>query len=404
MNRYKGYGEPTTVEIAPLTILMGANNSGKTALARAIQLLAGSLTLSGDDTAEPLPLTCGGVRHGRVFEDLVTGRSAHGSLALSVVLAHGGCESSLAVTVQNVLKPFGPSERQISRWSLGSGGVRIEATRRDLSDHSPYAISVSGAEQGMYRMSWRGVLPKQPNQLPDWVEAQTDKIREWASGVRYLQCPRSFSASFSSMEESFLRVNESKGQSIPRALVSDDDLKDAVRAWYRRVFGVSLDVEIDGSLYHLKVRSPGHDAKVLLSHSGGGLSQVLPVVVAALTANRAGPGVDIIEHPEAKLYPAAHAEVAELFLSSLSGSVRPVIVETHSEMVLLRARRWIAEGRLPSDHVLVYWVDTEPGNGAVLQKISINERGEMSTWPHGVFIEDYEEILAIRRAARQTSE
>ena len=32
-----------------------------------------------------------------------------------------------------------------------------------------------------------------------------------------------------------------------------------------------------------------------------------------------------------------------------------MIVETHSEMVLLRARRWIAEGRLPAENVLVYW-------------------------------------------------
>ena len=36
----------------------------------------------------------------------------------------------------------------------------------------------------------------------------------------------------------------------------------------------------------------------------------------------------------------------------------------------------------------------------MLQKIRINQNGEMDSWPDGVFIEDYEEILAIRRAAR----
>ena len=34
--RYKGYTEPTRIELAPLTILVGANNSGKTALARTL--------------------------------------------------------------------------------------------------------------------------------------------------------------------------------------------------------------------------------------------------------------------------------------------------------------------------------------------------------------------------------
>ncbi len=36
----------------------------------------------------------------------------------------------------------------------------------------------------------------------------------------------------------------------------------------------------------------------------------------------------------------------------------------------------------------------------MLRKIRINARGELDSWPDGVFIEDYEEILAIRRAAR----
>ena len=43
VERYKGYAELAKVELAPLTILVGSNNSGKTALAQVIQLLAGGL-------------------------------------------------------------------------------------------------------------------------------------------------------------------------------------------------------------------------------------------------------------------------------------------------------------------------------------------------------------------------
>ena len=70
LERYKGYAEPTEIEIAPLTILVGANDSGKTALAQAIQLLAGGLAPSEQDMAEPLPLESGGIRHGLTFRDL----------------------------------------------------------------------------------------------------------------------------------------------------------------------------------------------------------------------------------------------------------------------------------------------------------------------------------------------
>ena len=79
----------------------------------------------------------------------------------------------------------------------------------------------------------------------------------------------------------------------------------------------------------------------------------------------------------------------------------PLIVETHSEMILLRARHWVAEGRLPAGHVLVYRVHAQPGSGSMLEKIGIRENGEMETWPDGVFMESYEEILAIRRAGQR---
>ena len=185
------------------------------------------------------------------------------------------------------------------------------------------------------------------------------------------------------------------------ALAGDDALRDSVRNWYRNAFGVRIDVVAQGSYSNLVTGTPGRDDDVGIAESGRGLSHVLPVVVTALTARRAGAGVDVIEHPEAELHPAAHADIAELLMENLAGPTRPLIVETHSEMVLLRARRWVAEGRLPAGHVLVYWIHAEAGHGSTAEKISIRENGEMETWPDGVFIEDYEEILAIRRAARK---
>ena len=134
------------------------------------------------------------------------------------------------------------------------------------------------------------------------------------------------------------------GRDAPLALAADDELREAIRDWYLRAFGVSMDVAAQGSYSELVVRAPTRDANVRLVQSGRGLSHVLPVVVMALTARKAGPGVDVIEHPEAELHPAAHADVAELLIDNLAGSKRPMIIETHSEMVLLRARRWIAEG------------------------------------------------------------
>ena len=400
LERYKGYAEPTEMDLAPLTILVGANNAGKTALAKAIQLFAGGLAPLETDTSEPFPLKSGGIHHGETFEDLVTGRTVHGRLRLSATLADNSTELSLAATVSNVVAPSLPSERQISVWSLIIDGHEVVVERQGFDRGALYKVCVSGTERGSQQIGWRGLIPEQPNNLADWVGASAKALKAWASGVRHLGCPRSLLASpFTTVEHSPMVLGPN-GQDTPLALAADDELRESVREWYRKVFGVSIDVVAQGSYSELVTRASAHDPNVRLVQAGRGISHVLPVVVMALTARKAGSGVDIVEHPEAELHPAAHADIAELLLNNLVGPTRPMVVETHSEMMLLRTRRWIAEGRLPADNVLVYWIRTEPGRGSILQKIRIRESGEMDSWPDGVFIEDYEEILAIRRAAR----
>ncbi len=113
LKRYKCFREDINFGIAPLTILAGANNSGKTALARAIHLLVSSLVLSGNDSHEPLLIHADEIRHGRTFVDLVNGHAIHGKLSLSAELANGSNESLLNVTVQNVEKSPKPDDRQI---------------------------------------------------------------------------------------------------------------------------------------------------------------------------------------------------------------------------------------------------------------------------------------------------
>ena len=333
----------------------------------------------------------------------MAGRALHGQLRLSITLADGGAESSLAATVTNVVAPGRPSERQISDWRLTSGGREIVAERRGFGATSDYRISMPGAEPKPRTVAWRGLLPSRPDELAEWVAPQVDAFAGWAAGVRHLRCPRSLLPSpFSAAEHAPARIGPD-GRDVPLALAADDALRESVRDWYRRTFGERIDVFAQGKYFELVTGTPFQDANVRLGQSGRGLSQVLPIVVTALSAREAGPGADVIEHPEAELHPAAHADVAELLLANLAGAARPLIVETHSEMVLLRARRWVAEGRLPAGHVLVYWIHADPARGSVLEKIGIRENGEMATWPDGVFIEDYEEILAIRRAARSNN-
>ena len=116
LTSYKGYAEQADLEVAPLTILVGPNNAGKTAMAQALQLLAGGLTAPDDAAGEPLPLQSGGLRHGDSFEDLVTGRAVHGLLRMSITLASDAGEKC-----DPVLGRGRKTSQSIARW-LRLGG------------------------------------------------------------------------------------------------------------------------------------------------------------------------------------------------------------------------------------------------------------------------------------------
>lgn len=402
LERYKCFESETTFEIAPLTILVGSNNSGKTALLQAIHLLSSSMAARKGESYEFLNLNSDGIRHGKTFRDLVSGRALHGSLRMTAILHDSGKQIKLSFKIQNVVEPTNPfeSEQRILFWSLTCGEESFEATCENLESNYHYNISGSGVTREKLHIRWQGVLPKISDRLPNWLNEQVDAMGKWSRNIRYVKSPRISPSSALSLDRSFSRVQRSVGAGAPFMLAESDHVRNSIKQWYRSVFGVSLDIKMQGEYFDLAIGSHSYRTNVLLEQSGEGLSQVLPVAVMAFTSGLIGSGVDLIEHPEADLHPAAHAHVAELLLDTRSSSKRPMIVETHSEMILLRIRRWIAEGRLPAEQVLVYWIHPKPEQGSLLKKITINERGTMSSWPEGVFIEDYEEVLAIRRALR----
>lgn len=190
------------------------------------------------------------------------------------------------------------------------------------------------------------------------------------------------------------------GEEAPLVLASDDALRQDVSRFFESAFDSRLDLRRQLDQGSLVVSSGGRSMDI--AQTGQGLTQVLPVATMLLSAAKLGAGLDVIEHPEAEIHPGAHGTIADRLLSSIRAARdRPIVVETHSEMILLRARRWIAEGRVSASDVGVYWVDSDDDHGSSLSQIELTPDGDVVGWPEGVFYENYEEILAIRRAARE---
>jgi len=396
VERYKAYGDRCEFKIRPVTILVGRNNSGKSALARVVPLIAAGLLSGGN---EPLPLEAGGLRHATTLHDLITNRAAHGSLAVRVEWEHESVAISLDATVRAFTTDPGAAPLPIvETWTLTHGANTLDLRRHTPLDPTQADYSLGPESSSSVRITWEGLWPRaHDHDFSDWVRGIREIIQGWARGVRYLCAPRAMPV------EPFrtaapMAAHRVDGGHVPMQLASDETLQDAVDRWFQQIFSVGLEVAGMGEVTSLRLRRD--TGAVDLAQGGQGLTQVLPVVALAVATSSRGDGVDLVEHPEADLHPAAHGDVADLLLKDRVASGRPLIMETHSEMLLLRVRRQVAEGQLSPDDVAIYWVQQDQGR-ARLQPVVLHRDGSVDNWPDGVFYEDYDEILAIRRASRQ---
>lgn len=161
---------------------------------------------------------------------------------------------------------------------------------------------------------------------------------------------------------------------------------------------------IDERLHKVSVRSPRQESWVMLPDVGLGVSQVLPVLVQCFYAP---PGSTLIfEQPEIHLHPSVQARLADLFIEAVqareNGQDRGVqlLVESHSEHFLRRLQRRIAEQAIAPESVAIYFCSASR-TGARLDPLDVDAFGHITNWPDNFFGNDMEDIAAMARAIAQ---
>ena len=122
-------------------------------------------------------------------------------------------------------------------------------------------------------------------------------------------------------------------------------------------------------------------------HTGFGLTQVLPIVVAGLSADE--DDLLLIENPEVHLHPAGQAAMGE-FLSEVAAAGVQVVIETHSDHVLNGIRRAVKGGMPASGDVALHFFrprleDRGQQGGAQVESPIMDADGNIDSWPDGFF-------------------
>lgn len=144
-------------------------------------------------------------------------------------------------------------------------------------------------------------------------------------------------------------------------------IADSVQVSGQGKLGHSLGVTVDGAARDL-------------TNIGVGASQLLPVIVTVLGA---APGsLILLEQPELHLHPAVQSRLADFFL--VARRDLRLIVETHSEYLITRLRRRVAEGSAEPSVFSILFAEYHKGVTEFVS-LPVDRTGDLESWPDGFF-------------------
>jgi hypothetical protein len=217
---------------------------------------------------------------------------------------------------------------------------------------------------------------------------RTGRVTSWANGLAAWELLLSDQGSLVDRTNQWLKRLEAGCQVVVQQLL--DPSADAEQVSESHVDRVVRRLLLDA----------GATSLVLPSEVGAGISQIVPVVVGAL---QDAAGLCMVEQPEIHVHPALQVGLGDLFIEALSAGRRTILIETHSEHLLLRLLRRIRETTekevetgVPSfgpEKLSVLYVEGDPG-GVQIRRLRVNEQGEFDDrWPRGFFAERMKELL-----------
>nr|VFJ50120.1 MAG: Predicted ATPase [Candidatus Kentron sp. DK] len=351
--------ESLKLPLAPLTLLSGTNASGKSSVIQTLALL--NQTLREHEWSTRLMLNGVNLDLGTVF-DVVD--QVHGRREFELGIVYGeehyrwrfsGDREAMSMDVERVtvgdtthkrparLRYLLPTEKTdgappLARCLLGVGYIGAERLGpRDLYPlNDPQTVTVVGprGERAAGLLHWG-----RDEQVVDGL------IREEAAPKRLHQ----------------------------------------VSAWMRAFFpGCALEMRQipQANAITLGLRT-SNDAELHRPiHAGFGLTQVFPIVVAALSAR---PGdILLIENPEVHLHPAGQSFMG-WFLAEVARAGIQVVAETHSDHILNGVRRAVKEDRITPEQVALHFFRARSEAGAQVSCPQLDGAGNLDVWPDGFF-------------------
>lgn len=252
-------------------------------------------------------------------------------------------------------------------------------------------------DEPMYWFTYRSILRKSMSLFSDTLHSLLQillgRLRSSFNSeyINYVNPLRAFPKRYYFLDKSNIShsLNTIDGDNLTEVLKDDKIVRDKVNKWLSK-FEIKITVNAVQDVIH-QINVHQYGLSLDLTDVGFGISQVLPVIVQGFLSRENS--LTIIEQPEIHLHPKMQADLADLFIDIIYPSKNEpnkfLLIETHSEYMLKRLRRRIAEKKLNYEDVAIYFIHPRnaQNNSAIIEKIIIDEYGVFK-WPKEFYEDD----------------
>ena len=421
LSNFKCFEDSREIPLAPLTLIFGRNNSGKSSIIQSLLLLRQSIRAPME---MPRLYLAGPLYAVGSFEDIVHQHEANRQLSIALQLTISANETANIKLIFEKDYWLPPRLKQLK---IVSDGVLPVDIRRGRGAGGPYQLWIDnklqgGTDKAQFGFYHGSVLPllgpaprgqqvqastaqKQARQFADQVLVVLNQQLMGLRTVGAFRRPpeRSYEyEGFSEPEFGSVRrdvISALIVSSLEKQKDSRYDLLSLVNGWLKKVTNVAIlppqQLDKAGRRFCLQVKDLESGRIANYADVGFGISQALPVIIEGLSTRK--DGIFVAMEPEIHLHPDAQLAMAD-FLVDLSRTGRQVIVETHSEHILLRVRQRVLQGAqkgLGTEDVSLIHVARDKNIAGQARVLPIDALGQVENWPEGFFSEANNERMAL---------
>lgn len=179
-------------------------------------------------------------------------------------------------------------------------------------------------------------------------------------------------------------------------------LEERVAHWLKEL-GLIHDFNVEriaegNNIYQVRVQKTQSSAEVMITDVGFGVSQILPVLVLCYYVPEGS--IILLEQPEIHLHPSVQSGLADVFIDAMKNRNVQIIIESHSEHLLRRLQRRVADQSMTPEQTALYFCEVADA-GSKLTALDVDMFGNIKNWPKDFFGDEFGEMAAITKVAMQ---